>query len=349
MEIRLPELDRAHYEEASRRLDFKTKPRGSLGYLEEIARRYVMITGDLDPELPLRKRVYVFAGDHGVVEEGVSTYPQEVTRQMIYNFLSGGAGINVIARQAGAEVFVVDVGVAGEVEAPGLVKRKVVSGTRNLAREPAMTRAEAEEAIRVGMELAEEAAREGVRLLIPGDMGIGNTTPSACLICHFLGEPPERIVGRGTGVDDRGLRRKVEVVRRALELHRPKDPVEALAAFGGAEIGAIAGLFLGGAANRVPVVMDGFISLAGFLVARALAPGLEEFVFCGHVSAENGARPAILKLGLRPIVDLDLRLGEGTGAALASMIIETALRIYREMATFEDAGVTRGREFETQG
>ncbi|HFC98576.1 MAG TPA: nicotinate-nucleotide--dimethylbenzimidazole phosphoribosyltransferase [Thermosulfurimonas dismutans] len=348
MEIRLPELDPGLYRLAAQRLDQKTKPRGSLGYLEEIARRYVMITGNPEPELPLRKRVYVFAGDHGVVEEGVSTYPQEVTRQMIYNFLSGGAGINVIARQAGAEVFVVDVGVAGEVEAPGLIRRKVVSGTRNLSREPAMTLNEAEEAIRVGMELAEAAAREGVTLLIPGDMGIGNTTPSACLICHFLGEPPERIVGRGTGVDEKGLKRKIEVVRRALELHRPESPLEALAAFGGAEIGAIAGLFLGGAKNRIPVVMDGFISLAGFLVARALAPGLEQFVFCGHVSAENGARPALMRLGLRPIVDLDMRLGEGTGAALASMIIETALRIYREMATFEGAGVSKGREFESQ-
>ncbi len=348
MEIRLPELDPRYYERASRRLDNLTKPKGSLGYLEEIARRYVHITQDPEPRLPLRKRVYVFAGDHGVVEEGVSTYPQEVTRQMIYNFLAGGAGINVIARQAGAEVFVVDVGVAGEVEAEGLIRRKVVSGTRNLAREPAMSREEAEAALRVGLELAEEAAREGVQLLIPGDMGIGNTTPSACLICHFLGEPPERIVGRGTGVDDEGYRRKISVVRRALERHRPKDPIEALAAFGGAEIGAIAGLFLGGARNRVPVVMDGFISLAGFLVARALAPGLENFIFCGHVSAENGARPAFRKLGLRPILDLDLRLGEGTGAALASLVIETALRIYREMATFEGAGVSRGREFESQ-
>ncbi len=323
-----------------------TKPRGSLGYLEEIARRYVYITGNPKPELPLKKRVYVFAGDHGVVAEGVSTYPQEVTKQMIYNFLSGGAGINVIARQAGAEVRVVDVGVAGEVSAEGLLRRKVVSGTRNLAREPAMTREEAEAALQVGMELAEEAAREGVQLLIPGDMGIGNTTPSACLICYFLDEPPERIVGRGTGVDEEGLRRKIAVVRRALEIHRPRDPVEALAAFGGAEIGAIAGLFLGGARHRIPVVMDGFISLAGFLTARALAPGLEEFIFCGHVSAENGARPAFQKLGLRPIVDLEMRLGEGTGAALASMIIETALRIYREMATFEGAGVSRGREFD---
>ncbi|QJA05704.1 nicotinate-nucleotide--dimethylbenzimidazole phosphoribosyltransferase [Thermosulfurimonas marina] len=345
MEYKLPELDSGLYEEATRRLDNKTKPRGSLGYLEEIARRFVTITGNLEPELPLKKRVYVFAGDHGVVEEGVSTYPQEVTRQMIYNFLSGGAGINVIARAAGAEVFVVDVGVAGEVEAPGLVRRKVVSGTRNLAREPAMTREEAEAALKVGMELAEEAAREGAQLLIPGDMGIGNTTPSACLICHFLGEPPERIVGRGTGVDEEGLKRKIEVVRRALELHQPTDPLSALAAFGGAEIGAIAGLFLGGARNRIPVVMDGFISLAGFLVARALAPGLENYIFCGHVSAENGARPAFQKLGLRPILDLDMRLGEGTGAALASQIIETALRIYREMATFESAGVSKGREF----
>lgn len=345
MEIRLPELDWSYYERASRHLNSLTKPKGSLGYLEEIAKRYVLITRDPEPHLPLKKRVYVFAGDHGVVEEGVSTYPREVTRQMISNFLSGGAGINVIARQVGAEVLVVDVGVAGEVPEEGLIRRKVVFGTRNLAKEPAMSREEAEKAIRVGMELAEEAAREGVRLLIPGDMGIGNTTPSACLICYFSGEPPERIVGRGTGLDDEGLDRKIRVVERALKLHRPEDPLGALAAFGGAEIGAIAGLFLGGARNRIPVVMDGFISLAGFLVARALAPGLEDYIFCGHVSAENGARVILEKLKLRPLLDLEMRLGEGTGAALASTIIETALRIYREMATFEGAGVTRGREF----
>ncbi len=341
MRVELPKLKKEFYEKASSHLDNLTKPRGSLGYLEEIAKRYITITEDLSPKLPLKKRVYVFAGDHGVVEEGVSAYPQEVTKQMIFNFLSGGAAINVIARQAGAEVFVVDVGVKEDVEAEGLLKKKVVYGTKNFLKERAMSLEEAKRCVEVGMELAERAAEEGVGLLIPGDMGIGNTTPSSCLICYFLRLEPEKVVGRGTGIDDETLERKISVVRRALELWKPRDPIEALSCFGGAEIGAIAGLFLGGALKRVPVVIDGFISLAGFLVARALTEGLEEFVFCGHLSAENGARPAVQALGLRPILDLDMRLGEGTGATLASLVIETALRIYSEMATFEGAGVSR--------
>lgn len=347
MEIRLPTLDRRYWELAKARLDNLTKPKGSLGYLEEIAKKYVLITENITPSLPLKKAVYVFAGDHGVVEEGVSAYPQEVTRQMIFNFLQGGAGINVIARQVGADVFVVDVGVAGEeIEAPHLIKRRVVSGTKNFLKEPAMTREEAEEALEVGMALAREAASQGYQLLIPGDMGIGNTTPSAAVLCALLGEKPEDIVGRGTGIDDEALARKRRIVAEALEKYRFEDPIDVLAKVGGAEIGAIAGLFLGGATQRVPVVVDGFISLAGFAVAYYLNPGLKEFVFCGHCSKEKGAAVVVERLGLRPIVDLDLRLGEGTGAALASFVIETALRILTEMATFEGAGVSKGNEFE---
>ncbi len=305
-----------------------------------------MITEDLSPSLPLKKVVYVFAGDHGVVEEGVSAYPQEVTRQMILNFLNGGAGINVIARQVGAEVYVVDVGVAGEVEDPRLIRKKIVSGTRNLLREPAMTREEAEKTLSVGMELAKEAREKGYQLLIPGDMGIGNTTPSAAVLCALLKASPEEIVGRGTGIDDQALARKREVVREALQKYQFSDPIDVLAKVGGAEIGAIAGLFLGGASLRIPVVVDGFISLAGLAIAYHLEPRVKEFVFCGHCSQEKGAAVAIQKIGLRPIIDLDMRLGEGTGAALAAFIIETALRILTEMATFEGAGVSKGREFD---
>jgi len=327
-------------------LDNLTKPRGSLGYLEEIAKQFVLITEDLSPSLPLKKVVYVFAGDHGVVEEGVSAYPQEVTRQMILNFLNGGAGINVIARQVGAEVYVVDVGVAGEVEDPRLIKKKVVSGTRNFLHEPAMTREEAEKALSVGMELAKEAREKGYQLLIPGDMGIGNTTPSAAVLCALLKASPEEIVGRGTGIDDQALARKRKVVREALQKYQFSDPIDVLAKVGGAEIGAIAGLFLGGASLRIPVVVDGFISLAGLAIAYHLEPRIKEFVFCGHCSQEKGAVVAIQKMGLRPIIDLDMRLGEGTGAALAAFVIETALRILTEMATFEGAGVSKGREFD---
>ena len=306
----------------------------------------MLITEDLSPSLPLKKVVYVFAGDHGVVEEGVSAYPQEVTRQMILNFLNGGAGINVIARQVGAEVYVVDVGVAGEVEDPRLIKKKVVSGTRNFLHEPAMTREEAEKALSVGMELAKEAREKGYQLLIPGDMGIGNTTPSAAVLCALLKASPEEIVGRGTGIDDQALARKRKVVREALQKYQFSDPIDVLAKVGGAEIGAIAGLFLGGASLRIPVVVDGFISLAGLAIAYHLEPRIKEFVFCGHCSQEKGAVVAIQKMGLRPIIDLDMRLGEGTGAALAAFVIETALRILTEMATFEGAGVSKGREFD---
>ncbi|HHI97810.1 MAG TPA: nicotinate-nucleotide--dimethylbenzimidazole phosphoribosyltransferase [Thermodesulfatator atlanticus] len=347
MEFRLPPLDRADYERAQRRLDSLTKPRGSLGYLEELAKQYVYITGELFPKLPLKKAVYVFAGDHGVVEEGVSAYPQEVTQQMILNFLAGGAGINAIARQAGADVFVVDVGAAGEVEDPRLIKRKVVAGTKNFLKEPAMTRQEAQEALAVGYHLSQEAAEKGYQLLIPGDMGIGNTTASAAVICALLGESPEEIVGRGTGIDDAALKRKKEVVAQALKRYSFSDPLDVLAKVGGAEIAAIAGFFIGGATKRVPVIIDGFISLAGYVAAQALVPELKEFVFCGHCSTEKGAALVIKRLGLRPIVDLELRLGEGTGACLASIVVETALRVLTEMATFEDAGVTKGREFES--
>ncbi|WP_456371098.1 nicotinate-nucleotide--dimethylbenzimidazole phosphoribosyltransferase [Thermodesulfatator atlanticus] len=344
MEVRLPKLDRADYERASKRLDNLTKPRGSLGYLEEIARRYVYITGELFPELPLSKAVYVFAGDHGVVEEGVSAYPQEVTLQMILNFLAGGAGINAIARQAGADVYVVDVGAAGDVDDPRLIKRKVVHGTKNFLKEPAMSREQAQKALQVGYELAKEAAEKGVKLLIPGDMGIGNTTPSAAVMCVLLGEDPDDIVGRGTGIDDLALARKRQVVKEALSKYSFADPIDVLAKVGGAEIGAIAGFFLGGAESRVPVIIDGFISLAGYTIAQALCPELKEFVFLGHCSKEKGAARVVEKLNLRPIVDLDLRLGEGTGACLASMIVDAALRVLTEMATFEDAGVSKGKE-----
>ncbi len=347
MEVQLPTLDQSYYRMAQERLNNLTKPRGSLGYLEEIAKQFVLITESITPSLPLKKVVYVFAGDHGIVEEGVSAYPQEVTKQMIFNFIQGGAGINVIARQVGAEVYVVDVGVAAKVKDPQLIDRKVLLGTRNFLKEPAMTRQEAERCIEVGLELAKESKGKGYQLLIPGDMGIGNTTPSAAVLCALLGEPPEEIVGRGTGIDDQGLARKRQIVAEALQRYHFDDPIDVLAKVGGTEIGAIAGLFLGGATERLPVVIDGFISLAGFAVAYNLNPQIKDFVFCGHCSKEKGATIAIKKLGLRPILDLEMRLGEGTGAALASIIIETALRILTEMATFEGAGVSKGREIES--
>ena len=328
-------------------LDDLTKPQGSLGYLEEIVKKFALITGKTEFSLPLKKIVFVFCGDHGIAEEGVSAYPQEVTKQMVYNFLRGGAGINVIARQVGADVYVVDVGVKGEIEIQDsklkdkFISRKVNHGTRNFLKEPAMTKEEAEKSIEVGREMSALAEKEGADIVIPGDMGIANTTPSSAIISFITEQPPEKVVGRGTGIDDEKLKRKREVVAKAIEMWKPKDGFDALQKFGGYEIGAIAGLVLGCAEKRIPVVLDGLITLAGFLVAYSIDPKVKDGVFAGHKTAEPGGNVVFEFLGMRPILDLDMRLGEGTGGTLATAIIETALRTYMEMATFSSAGVSR--------
>lgn len=331
---------------ARARLDSLTKPRGSLGRLEDLARRFVCMRGELMPGFP-EKVVAVFAGDHGVTEEGVSAFPREVTRQMVFNFLAGGAGINVLARHAGARVMVVDIGVDHDFgETEGLVIRKVVSGTRNMAREPAMTREEAARCVLAGAGVACDAIGAGAGLLATGEMGIGNTTPASALTAVFCGLPPVEVTGRGTGISEEARSRKAGVIARALSLHRPdpKDPLGVLASVGGAEIGGITGLILAAASRRVPVVVDGFISTAGALVAHALSPASMDYVFASHVSVEAGHRAQLRSLGLVPLLDLDLRLGEGTGAVLAMGLIEAGLRIYREMATFGGAGVATGTE-----
>lgn len=327
--------------EAQKRLDSLTKPRGSLGRLEEFAKRVVAITGKPRPCIT-RKVIFTFAGDHGVADEGVSAFPKEVTRQMVLNFLSGGAGINVLARHAGAEVVVVDIGVDFEFgPADGLVRRKVVSGTGNIRKGPAMTREEAVRCIEEGIRLADEYAADGV-IFGTGEMGIANTTPSSAIIAAFSGSPVELVTGRGTGIDDEAFKHKVAVIEDALRVNNPdaSDPVGVLARVGGAEIGGIAGLVLGAAARRVPIVVDGFISTAGALVAAELKPEVKDYIFASHNSVERGHRVMLERLGLRPFVDLDLRLGEGTGAALAISLVEASVRIYNEMATFGDAGVS---------
>ena len=329
---------------AKERLDSLTKPPGSLGRLEELAARYVCIREELLPTLA-KKRVVVFAADHGVVAEGVSAYPQEVTYQMVYNFLRGGAGINVLARHVEAEVEVVDIGVNYNFEPEiGLITSKVAHGTRNLAQEPALTREEATRAIWVGVERAQEAVTQGVDALAAGDMGIGNTTAAAALGAAFTGRPVAAVTGRGTGIDDTAMRRKVGVINRALSLHRPDptDPLGVLAAVGGLEIAGIAGLILGAAAARRPLLLDGLIATAGALVAVRLAPAAIDYLIAAHRSVEPGHQIMLDSLGISPLFNLQMRLGEGTGAALGLGLLEAGLKIYREMATFADAGVSAG-------
>jgi nicotinate-nucleotide--dimethylbenzimidazole phosphoribosyltransferase len=328
--------------QAQERLDFLTKPPGSLGRLEELAARYVAIRGELFPRLE-KKQVVVFAADHGVVAEGVSAFPQEVTPQMVLNFLRGGAGINVLARHVGAAVEVVDIGVNYDFgQQPGLVSRKVAYGTRNMAKEPALTAKEALQAVMVGVERAQASIAAGADALAAGDMGIGNTTPAAALGAVFTGKPASTVTGKGTGIDDKVWSHKVAVINRALELHKPhaKNPLEALAKVGGLEIGGIAGLILGAAAGKRPLMLDGFIATAGALVAAHLAPAVTDYLIAAHRSVEAGHQLMLDTLGLKPLLNFQMRLGEGTGAALGLGLLEAGVKIYHEMATFAEAGVS---------
>lgn len=332
------------YDRAWERLDNLSKPRRSLGVLEEIAARVVAIREDKRPLLD-KKGVFVFAGDHGVVAEGVSAYPQEVTGAMVGNFLAGGAGINVLARRAGADVNVIDIGMKDSIEdANELIRKNVKRGTGNIASGPAMTLDEAMEAVNVGIETALGANDSGKVMIATGEMGIGNTTPSAALFSFLLPADVADVTGRGTGLEDEGVKQKVRVIEKAIETNRPMihDPLSALAAIGGLEIAGICGLCLGGAAMRMIVVVDGFISCAGALVAMRLCPLVKEYLFFSHRSSEKGHSMFFEKEGLSPILDLDMRLGEGTGAALAMQIIENSLSIYNEMATFDDINIEAG-------
>ena len=323
------------------RLDNLTKPQGSLGRLEELAKRYCLITGRDKPEIR-NKIVFTFAGDHGVAAEGVSAFPKEVTPQMVLNFLRGGAGVNVLARHAGARVIVVDMGVDHDFEpAEGLEIRKIGRGTRNMAAGPAMTREEAEQAILAGAGMVEKY-KAGLDIIGTGDMGIGNTTPSSAIVSVITGAEPELVTGRGTGIDDASLKAKVAIIKRAIAANRPdpKDPVDVLAKLGGFEIAGIAGLVLGAAANRIPVVVDGFISTAGALIAAELNPLVKEYIIAAHQSVEIGHRKMLEHLEQRPLLDLNLRLGEGTGAALGISLVEAGVKVLMEMATFAAAGVS---------
>ena len=339
--------DEAAMEEARQLQERLTKPSGSLGVLEDLSVQLAGIAGQCPPPVPEPAAIAIFAGDHGVHAQGVSPWPQEVTTQMVANFLDSGAVINVIASEVRAAVRVVDVGVIANLpDVPGLLKYKVRPGTADFTTGQAMTYDEARRAIEVGIKVATDLVAAGHRCLITGDMGIANTTPSATLVSVFTGADPGAVTGRGTGIDDRTWARKVDVVRRALDLHQP-DPADAiavLAAVGGLEHAALAGFMLGAAALRVPVLIDGVIACSAALAAQSLAPSSTSYLVAGHLSTEPGARLALTILGLRPLLSLDMRLGEGSGAALALPIVQVAARLLRDVATFDSAGVSNAKD-----
>lgn len=336
-------LDEAAMQAARIRQDTLTKPRSSLGRLEELSIQLAGITSCPLPSVK-RKTVIVMAADHGVTIEGVSAYPAEVTTQMVLNFLRGGAAINVLAGQTSARVVVVDMGVASDIldASEELIRCKIGLGTANMAKGPAMTREQAQESIQRGIEISEVEIARGADILATGDMGIGNTTSAAAIACAFMNQHPENIAGRGTGIDDDGLKRKIDVIARALHTNIPNqnDALDVLAKVGGFEIGGLAGVILAAAVNRKPVVVDGFISTAAAMIAFTLAPAVRDYMISAHVSQERGHKMMLHWLGLNPLLELKMRLGEGTGAALAFHLIEASTRILREMATFDEAGVS---------
>lgn len=339
-------LDRSIESEAQRRLDQLTKPRGSLGRLEELALRVAGIQGEVPPRVG-RKLIFVFAADHGIAAEGVSAYPSEVTAQMTYNFLNGGGAINVLARHFHVDVEVVDMGVGHDFPSlPGLRTRKIRRGTANFARGPAMNREEALQSVETGIALVQEAASKDLFLLGGGDMGIGNSSSAAAICSALTGISVGDVTGRGTGIDSSTWQRKVAAIEAALSFHRPNpdDPLDVLAKVGGLEIGAIAGLILGAVAHRVPVILDGYISTAAALLAHRFNPSVGDILFASHLSAESGHSAMLDYLKLSPLLDLGMRLGEGTGACIAMGLVEAAVKILREMATFETAGVAGMKE-----
>jgi nicotinate-nucleotide--dimethylbenzimidazole phosphoribosyltransferase len=335
-------LDESAMAAARARQDRLTKPRGSLGRLESLSVRLAGIYADPLPQIR-QKVIVTMAGDHGVVAEGVSAYPQEVTPQMVLNFLQGGAAINVLSRHVGARVVIVDMGVAAQIGPhPNLVSRKTALGTANIAVGPAMSREQALQSVLGGAQVVVDELARGLDILAVGEMGIGNTTPAAAIATAFTGRPALEIVGRGTGVDDAGLARKLDAVQRALSVNRPNpaDALDVLSKVGGFEIGGMAGAMLVAAAHRRPVMVDGFISTAAAMIAVGIAPTARDYLIASHCSQERGHRIMLDWLGLEPLLDLDLRLGEGTGAALGLSLAEASCQILREMATFDQAGVS---------
>ena len=335
-------LDEEAMAEARKRQDNLTKPQGSLGQLESLSIQIAGIKGNPRPQIT-HKVIFTLAGDHGVTQEAVSAYPSEVTPQMVYNFLQGGAGINVLARQVGARVVIADLGVASVLKRhPDLKDKKVAMGTQNMCKGPAMSREEAVYSIEVGIDLVEEELSKGMDILGTGDMGIGNTTPSSAITAVMTGADISMVTGAGTGLDDEGWRRKVKAIQKALEINQPdrNDPLDVLSKVGGFEIGGITGVILAGAKYRIPIVVDGFISGAAVLIASSLSPQTKAYLIASHQSVEKGHKIILESLGLKPLLNLGMRLGEGTGAALGIFLVEASLRILNEMATFTEAGVS---------
>jgi nicotinate-nucleotide--dimethylbenzimidazole phosphoribosyltransferase len=339
-------IDQASMRSASIRLDQLTKPAGSLGRLEELAVQLAGISRACCPCYP-HKTVVVMAADHGVANEGVSAFPQEVTPQMVINFLRGGAAINVLSRRAGAKVLVVDMGVIGELpDHPNLYQACIAPGTHSIASGPAMTHNEAILALETGISIAHNLVQDGIDLFGTGDMGIANTTPSSAIISVFTGLPVEKVTGKGTGIDDAGLEHKIKIIKQALQVNSPNpdDPIDVLMKVGGFEIGGIAGLILGAASKQKPIIIDGFISGAAALIAVKLCPEVKNYMIAAHNSVEGGHRHALSAMGLHPLLDLGFRLGEGTGAAIAMQLVDSACAIRDEMATFTEAGVSEKDE-----
>lgn len=335
-------LDTAAMHAARQRQDQLIKPRGALGRLEDLATHIAGISGQACPRLE-RPAIIVMAADHGIAQQGVSAYPAAVTPQMVLNFLDGGAAINVLARHSGARVIVVDMGVAADLPAhPDLWQCKIAPGTADFSREPAMSREQARHAVEEGILIVSDAIAGGVDLVATGDMGIGNTTASSAITAALSGLPVAEVTGRGTGIDDTGLARKVALIEQALALHRPDpaDGLDVLAKVGGFEIGGLVGVMLGAAGSRVPLLVDGFISGAAALIACTLAPAAQPYLIAAHRSVERGHEAIFRRLDLSPLLDLDLRLGEGSGAALGISICQAACKLLDEMATFDEAGVT---------
>jgi len=329
-------------EKAQNKLDNLTKPQGSLGRLEDFAKRVAGISGTLSPTVK-RKVIFVMAGDHGVAEEGVSAYPQEVTFQMVYNFIQGGAAINVLARHIGAKIVVVDMGVAKDFPSgKGIVVKKISYGTKNIAKGPAMSKVEAERAIMAGIEVFEdELSKKGIDIIGLGEMGIANTTSSSAIVACLTKSKVEDVTGRGTGIDESQLKNKIRVIKQAIEVNRPdpEDALNVLSKIGGFEIGGLVGCILAAASHRVPIVIDGFISCASALIAIKLAPLAKDYIFTSHNSVEKGHKIALKYIEKVPMFDLGMRLGEGTGAALGISFVDAGVKILTQMATFADAGV----------
>ncbi len=352
---KIESVDEGIMERTGIRLNNLTKPLGSLGRLEEIAKQVVGITREDNP--PMKKKVvFTMAGDHGVVEEGISVYPQEVTLQMVYNFIRGGAGINVLANHVNAKVIVVDMGVKEEVKIDdlgfrdkeklkindsGFKDKKINCGTKNFTRGSAMTKEEAIKSIEAGIEVFEEEG--GIDIVGIGDMGIGNTTPSSAIVAVYTNQKVEEITGTGTGIDELTLKKKIRVIEQGIEINRPEsaNAIDVLSKVGGFEIGGLAGVILAGAAAKIPVVIDGFISGAAALIAVGLAPKVKGYLIASHCSVERGHAITLDYLGLAPLFNLNMRLGEGTGAALGINLVEAAIKILTQMATFEQADVSK--------